>query len=104
LLKKAVTVFKSKTGALRTKLLVMASLRGKMAMVRAVSHRIHALVSSDWEKQARLEYGNETPLVLAAAGVQEPAVEGLEFNLDDEIDQACDMFIRRFRKRMNRSF
>lgn len=31
-------------------------------------------------------------------------VEGLEFVMEDEIDQACDMFIKRFRKRMNRSF
>ncbi|KAM0838774.1 hypothetical protein ACQ4PT_060755 [Festuca glaucescens] len=31
-------------------------------------------------------------------------VEGLEFNFDEEIDQAADMFITRFRKRMNRSF
>ncbi|CAD6224278.1 unnamed protein product [Miscanthus lutarioriparius] len=31
-------------------------------------------------------------------------VEGLEFNMDDDIDEACDMFIRRFRSRMNRSF
>ncbi|KAL5201110.1 hypothetical protein ABZP36_035464 [Zizania latifolia] len=29
--------------------------------------------------------------------------EGLEFNIDDEIDQAADMFIRRIRERMNRS-
>ncbi|KAG8057363.1 hypothetical protein GUJ93_ZPchr0002g24817 [Zizania palustris] len=27
--------------------------------------------------------------------------EGLEFNMDDEIDQAADMFIRRIRERMN---
>ncbi|TKW34069.1 hypothetical protein SEVIR_2G280900v4 [Setaria viridis] len=173
LLKKAVTVFKSKTDALRTKLLVLARLRRKMAMVRAISDRIHALVSSDREKQARLEYGGKT-LVLheVVTGIQGPAdheldgvidlsevamfeedehdypdwthslfndddnyinhdegdeghdgvldvldepsvidvirsnreVEGLEFNMDDEIDQACDMFIRRFRTRMNRSF
>ncbi|CAN6198495.1 unnamed protein product [Urochloa humidicola] len=173
LLKKAVTVFKSKTDALRTKLLVMAPLRRKIAMVHAISHRIHALVSWDREKQARLEYGDKT-LVLhkVAAGIQEPSdpghdggvidqseavifeehghgypdwthslfnddnyindddedhddhgvhdvlnepsvidvirsnreVEGLEFNMDDEIDQACDMFIKRFRTRMNRSF
>jgi hypothetical protein len=31
-------------------------------------------------------------------------VEGLEFNMDDDIDEVCDMFIRRFRNRMNRSF
>jgi hypothetical protein len=31
-------------------------------------------------------------------------VEGLEFNFDDEIDQAADMFITRFRNRMNQSF
>ncbi|PVH64666.1 hypothetical protein PAHAL_2G328200 [Panicum hallii] len=171
LLKKAATVFRSKTEALRTKLVVLASLRRKLAVVRAISHRIHALVSSDRGKQARLEYGDGT-LVLrkVATGIlhQEQAdlghddgvidlsevamfeeddrgypdwthslfnddeddeghddngdldvlgepsvidvirsnreVEGLEFNMDDEIDQACDMFIRRFRKRTNRSF
>jgi hypothetical protein len=31
-------------------------------------------------------------------------VEGLEFNLEEEIDQAADMFIRRFRQRLNKSF
>uniref|UniRef100_A0ACD5Y7K8 Uncharacterized protein n=1 Tax=Avena sativa TaxID=4498 RepID=A0ACD5Y7K8_AVESA len=31
-------------------------------------------------------------------------VEGLEFNFGDEIDQAANMFITKFRKRMNRSF
>ncbi|KAM0854313.1 hypothetical protein ACQ4PT_050531 [Festuca glaucescens] len=30
-------------------------------------------------------------------------VEGLEFNVDDEIDQAADMFITRFRNRMSQS-
>ncbi|VAI34424.1 unnamed protein product [Triticum turgidum subsp. durum] len=30
--------------------------------------------------------------------------EGLEFNIENEIDQAADMFITRFRKRMNQSF
>jgi hypothetical protein len=30
-------------------------------------------------------------------------VEGLEFNVDDEIDQAADMFINRFRNRMSQS-
>lgn len=179
LLKKAGAVFKSKTDTLRTKLFVLASLRRKIATVRTISRRIHALMSSDRENQARLRYGDKA-LVLqkVAAGIQEPAdttnheqdgvidlsevamfveddndypdwthslfddeyhndddddeeeghhddhgtldaldepsimdiirsnreVEGLEFNMDDEIDKACDMFIRRFRKRMNRSF
>ncbi|XP_062199917.1 uncharacterized protein LOC133902341 [Phragmites australis] len=176
LLKKAVTAFKSKTDALRTKLIILASLRRRMAMVGAMSRRIHALVSSDQEKQARVEYSDKA-LVLrkAMAASKEPAgdhdgkidlnlfkvamfdeddhgypdwtrslfdddncyneddevddhenhdvldaaldepsvieiirsnreVEGLEFNMDDEIDEACDMFIRRFRNRMNRSF
>jgi hypothetical protein len=31
-------------------------------------------------------------------------VEGLEFNMEEEIDQAADMFIRRFRQRLNESF
>ncbi|CAM0952347.1 unnamed protein product [Alopecurus aequalis] len=31
-------------------------------------------------------------------------VQGTEFNMDEEIDQAADMFIRRFRERLNKSF
>uniref|UniRef100_A0ACD5XUD7 Uncharacterized protein n=1 Tax=Avena sativa TaxID=4498 RepID=A0ACD5XUD7_AVESA len=31
-------------------------------------------------------------------------MEGLEFNMEDEIDQAADMFIRRFRQQLNKSF
>ncbi|KQJ90970.1 uncharacterized protein LOC100823110 [Brachypodium distachyon] len=31
-------------------------------------------------------------------------IEGVEFNMEEEIDQAADMFIRRFRERMNQSF
>ncbi|KAF7073532.1 hypothetical protein CFC21_078498 [Triticum aestivum] len=31
-----------------------------------------------------------------------PEVEGLEFNMEVEIDQAADMFIRRFRQRLKR--
>uniref|UniRef100_A0ACD5XGN8 Uncharacterized protein n=1 Tax=Avena sativa TaxID=4498 RepID=A0ACD5XGN8_AVESA len=31
-------------------------------------------------------------------------IEGLEFNIEDEIDQAADMFIRRFRQQLNKSF
>uniref|UniRef100_A0ACD5XU34 Uncharacterized protein n=1 Tax=Avena sativa TaxID=4498 RepID=A0ACD5XU34_AVESA len=30
-------------------------------------------------------------------------IEGLEFNIEDEIDQAADMFIRRFRQQLNNS-
>lgn len=174
LLKKAVTAFKIKAEVLHTKLLIMASLRRRMALVGAVSRGIRGFVSSDGrEKQARVEYGDRA-LVLrkAQAASQEPAVatadherdgmivdlsevdicdeddhgypdwthslfnddncydddndygvldalgessvidiirsnrevEGLEFNMDEQIDEACDMFIRRFRKRMNSSF
>ncbi|XP_044948659.1 uncharacterized protein LOC123398229 [Hordeum vulgare subsp. vulgare] len=31
-------------------------------------------------------------------------VEGLEFNMEEEIDQAADMFIKRFRQRLNNGF
>jgi hypothetical protein len=31
-------------------------------------------------------------------------VEGLEFNMEEEIDQAADMFIRRFRKQLSKGF
>ncbi|KAL6656312.1 hypothetical protein ACP70R_007138 [Stipagrostis hirtigluma subsp. patula] len=188
LVKKAASAFKSKTAALRAKLLVLASLRRRMAMVAAVSRRIHALVSSPHgrERQGSVEYGGSKALALrkalaaaaAEAKVDELAgdhggvvldlygaamfdeedhgypdwtqslfddddcydvedgeeeagrdddhdvheaalddetsvveiirskreVEGLEFSMDDDIDEACDMFIRRFRSRMNRSF
>jgi hypothetical protein len=30
--------------------------------------------------------------------------EGLEFNMEKEIDQAADMFIRRFRQRLSESY
>ncbi|KAL6656311.1 hypothetical protein ACP70R_007137 [Stipagrostis hirtigluma subsp. patula] len=184
LVKKAAAAVKSKTGALRAKLLFLASLRRRMAMGGAVSRRIHALVSSPdgRERQARVEYGGQAlalrkalAAAAAAAEVDEPAgdhggvvldlyeaamfdeedhgypdwtqslfdddncfdvedeeedghdqhdfhdvaaddetsvveiirsnreVEGLEFNMEDDIDEACDMFIRRFRSRMNRS-
>ncbi|KAL6601253.1 hypothetical protein ACP70R_044473 [Stipagrostis hirtigluma subsp. patula] len=190
LVKKAAAAVKSKTGALRAKLLVLASLRRRMAVVAAVSRRIHALVSSPHgrERQGSVEYGGGKALALrkalaaaaaaAEAKVDELAgdhggvvldlyeaamfdeedhgypdwtqslfddddcydvqdgeeqdgrdddhdvheaalddetsvveiirskrqVEGLEFSMDDNIDEACDMFIRRFRSRMNRSF
>lgn len=168
LLKKAVTVFKSKTSALRTRLLILASLRRRMATVGALSNRIHALMADrekarvDCDKALvlpRVMAGREKPVngeivdlshlalfdqedgggypdwtdslfnddncytnedngddhdVLLDAFDDKPSVidiirsnrevEGLEFNIDDEIDQAADMYIRRFHERMNRSF
>ncbi|GJM98312.1 hypothetical protein PR202_ga15308 [Eleusine coracana subsp. coracana] len=183
LLKKAATSFKSKADVLRTKLIILASLRRRMALVAAVSRRIHTLVSSDGPaKQARMDYydralmlrkamaavsedhetvrgpGHAGMVVVDASEMamsdedahgfldwtqslfdddncyvadeddveeedddlvlddapDEPSVievirsnrevQGLEFNMDEEIDEACDMFIRRFRSRMNRSF
>jgi hypothetical protein len=175
-MKKAVTSVKSKTDALRTKLIILASIRRRLAMVRAMSRQIHELVASDSrEKPARVEHRSKA---LTMTRTQEPAadhgvrsraypglfevdmseedyhgypdwtnslfeddncyrneendhdddhddldildaleepsvieiirskreVEGLEFNMDDDIDEACDLFIRRFRSRINRSF
>jgi hypothetical protein len=187
LLKKAVTSFKSKTDALRTKLIILASLRRRMAMIRAVSRQIHALAASGGRdnRQAAVEHGGKAlaPRKAAAAeaageeaagdhggagetprlGLFEVAVfeedhhgyypdwttslfddddacnreeedahdddeqddldldafdetsvidiirsnreaQGLEFSIEDDIDEACDMFIRRCRSRMNLSF
>ncbi|CAM0952350.1 unnamed protein product [Alopecurus aequalis] len=183
LLKKAVTLCKSKTSILAARLLVLASLRCRMATVGAISHRIQALVAAaDREKGARVDCHKALVLRKAASSPainggeivdnlshqlalldqenedaadwtlhpifndhdnyccytdecevdgdeddgdvlldassedngDEPSVmdvirnnreiEGLVFNIDDEIDQAADMFITRFRKRMNRSF
>lgn len=201
LLKKAVTSIKSKTDALRTKLIILASLRRRMAIVAAVSRKVHTLVSSSssqekmaadrrrhsralalsnkamatpsegppattggggerggsnnkahlslfeiavfdedddhvyrgdhyWTSSSLFDDGNyrcsneeeeedvhqedgadDLDDVLGA--LHEPSVievirsnreaEGLKFNIDDEIDEACDMFIRRCRSRMDLS-
>ena len=45
-LKKAVTMCKSKTGVLAARLLFLASLRRRMATVGVVSHKIHALMAA----------------------------------------------------------
>ncbi|XP_037442604.1 uncharacterized protein LOC119311080 [Triticum dicoccoides] len=181
-LKKAAAMCKSKTGVLTAKLLVLASLRRRMATVGAISHRIHALmVAADSGKDLdkalvprKAKAGGGKPVVLVRHrnatdisdqlalfhqedgdgadcpdwsvhsifddenccyadeyegdddddselldvcedehDTNEPSVmdvirsnrkvEGLEFNVDDEIDQAAGMFITRFRNRMNGS-
>ncbi|VAI19633.1 unnamed protein product [Triticum turgidum subsp. durum] len=159
LLKKAVTMCKSKTGVLAARLLFLASLRRRMATVGVMSHKIHALMAAAdrakaggdchkavvWhkvEKTLPAIHGGEIvdlthQLALfcqekdVGGGfpdwtlhpifndddnccyVDEPSVidvirsnmevQGLEFNMEDEIDQAADMFIRRFRERMSKS-
>ncbi|CAN6204989.1 unnamed protein product [Urochloa humidicola] len=167
LVKKAMTSFKSKAEALRTKLIILASMRHRMAMVCATSRQIHTLVASGGgrDRQATLEHRSKA-LGLHKAACKEPAglfevamyeegyhdpewtnslfdddncynnkedvqddddddldvdafvdepsvieiirssreAEGLEFNMEDDIDEACDMFIRRCRGRMNLSF
>ncbi|KAJ1290373.1 hypothetical protein BS78_02G237900 [Paspalum vaginatum] len=186
LLKKAVTSFKSKTDAVRTKLMVLASLRRRMATVYALSRQIRPLAAASDDdgrakqrQQARVEYhGDDKTLTLRKPAADadhggepeqarrrglfdevavfeegychgypdwtsslfddgdcydddedscdddnddldllvddEPSVieiikssrvaQGLEFNMDDEIDEACEMFIRRCRGRMNLGF
>ncbi|CAL5082287.1 unnamed protein product [Urochloa decumbens] len=172
LMKKAVTSFKSKAEALRTKLVILASLRRRMAMACSASRQIHTLVASGGrqEKQGMLEHGSKALALHKVAAtskeptgmfevamyeegyygypewtnsifdddkcyndeedveddeeqdddldvdvfVDEPSVieiirssreaEGLEFNMEDDIDEACDMFIRRCRSRLNLSF
>jgi hypothetical protein len=175
LLKKAATSVKSKADALRTKLIFMASLRRRLAMVCAMSRQIRALVTSDgWEKHARVVAHGSNALTMRKVMVgtsKEPAgnhggkihlglfevamfeegfhgypdsasdicykdgedsqdddehddldvdasdetsviemikrdreAGGLEFNMDADIDEACEMFIRRCRGQMNLSF
>ncbi|XP_044947129.1 uncharacterized protein LOC123396141 [Hordeum vulgare subsp. vulgare] len=175
LLKKAVTMCKSKTDVLAARLLVLASLRRRMATIGMVSHKIHALmvaadkakaggdchkavVSYKVEKTLPTIHGGEiadithqlalfcqeeeddggcpdwtlhpifndddnccyteeddvgdVPLDGCDGHHDEPSVidvirsnmevQGLEFNMEDEIDQAADMFIRRIRERMSK--
>ncbi|XP_020166546.1 uncharacterized protein [Aegilops tauschii subsp. strangulata] len=174
-LKKAVTMCKSKTGVLAARLLFLASLRRRMATVGMVSHKIHALmaaadrakaggdcdkavVSRKVEKTLPAIHGVDLTHQLALFSQEEDGdagfpdwtlhpifndddnccytedddedvgdvlldgcdghhdepsvidvirsnmeVQGLELNMEDEIDQAADMFIRRFRERMSKS-
>ncbi|CAL5063452.1 unnamed protein product [Urochloa decumbens] len=179
LLKKAATSVKNKTDALTAKLIFVASLRRRLAMVCAMSRQMHALVKSDGrKKQGRVENPRKYLMmhkVMATSEEEEPSAgdhsgkihlglfelamleedyrypdsgsflfddgnyyncevnssedehddldvddfdetsvieiirsnweaEGLEFNMDDDIDEACEMFIRRCRGRMNLSF
>ncbi|KQJ90969.1 uncharacterized protein LOC100822799 [Brachypodium distachyon] len=187
LLKKAAALCKSKTGVITARLLVLASPRRRMATVGAISHRIHAVMVADREKESACDktrhhlvlrkVERKTPKIHGSEivdfsrqlalfdqevghgdggcpdwtlhpifndeggsscsyteedyevddddeeedrGVLPDAlddelsvmdvirnsreVEGVEFNMEDEIDQAADMFIRRFRERMNQSF
>jgi hypothetical protein len=196
LLKKAATSVKSKSDALRTKLVFLASLRRRLAMIGAMSRQVHALSKlKAQEKQAMVEHGSKALTVHKAmettssepagdhggsrahlgmfevavfedecyyyqgypewtnslfdddncykveedghdngidndndgddnngndneeldvlGALDEPSVieiirsnreaQGLEFNMDDEIDEACDLFIRRCRSQMNLS-
>ncbi|KQJ90971.1 uncharacterized protein LOC100823418 [Brachypodium distachyon] len=184
ILKKAAAMCKSKTAVVAARILVLASLRRRMATVGAISHRIHALMvpgrpeksavyfhkvllppskvvenkpsihgcnmvvdlshelaSFDNQEDGHVDWtlhpifndddggccytdeyeGNDSDDDDGDVAVlgeldngDEPSVmdvirrnrevEGLEFNMEDEIDQAADMFIRRFRERMNQSF
>ncbi|EMS46584.1 hypothetical protein CFC21_066689 [Triticum aestivum] len=181
-LKKAAAMCKSKTGVLAARLLVLASLRRRMATVGAISHRIHALMvatesGKDLDKALvprKAKAGGGKPVVLVRRrnatdisdqlalfhqedgdggdgpdwsvhsifddenccyadeyegddddgselldvcddghDASEPSVmdvirsnrkvEGLEFNVDDEIDRAAGIFITRFWNRRNGS-
>ncbi|KAM3276631.1 hypothetical protein ACQJBY_044817 [Aegilops geniculata] len=186
LLKKAASTCKNKTSVLAAWLLVLVSLRSRMATVGIFSHRIHALVAAaDRENGARMDCNKalvvrnvqKTPALHGGEIVvnishqlalfdqgndgdggctdwtlhpifndddnnccytddfevdddeddgdvlldecdedvdDQPSVmdvirnnreaHGLLFSIDNEIDQAADMFITRFRKRMNQSF
>uniref|UniRef100_A0ACD5XUD4 Uncharacterized protein n=1 Tax=Avena sativa TaxID=4498 RepID=A0ACD5XUD4_AVESA len=175
-LRKVAAACKSKTVVLTARLLVLASLRRRIATIDAISHGIHTLMAGtddqrvDCEKAIvprkglgkpvvhhrghTVDISNQLALLHQEDGdggcanwtlhsifdddnccyisdgdddddhsvsdvcdddhsEDEPSVmdvirsnrevEGLEFNVDDEIDQAADMFITRFRTRMSRS-
>uniref|UniRef100_A0ACD5Y7L3 Uncharacterized protein n=1 Tax=Avena sativa TaxID=4498 RepID=A0ACD5Y7L3_AVESA len=159
ILKKAVTMCKSKTGVLASRLIVLASLRRRMATAGMISHKIHALlVAADHakprgdschkvEKMSAIHGGEIANLSHQLAMLDqegsdasgchdwtlhsifnddgncsyiegyeeeedEPSVidmirssrevERLEFSMEDDIDQAAEMFIRKFREQMNR--
>ncbi|KAM0838776.1 hypothetical protein ACQ4PT_060757 [Festuca glaucescens] len=75
---------------------------------------MHPLFNDDVDDKCY--YTDDVDLLLDAcdAGDDEPSamdavrsnreVEGLEFNMDEDVDQAADIFIKRFRQRMNNDF
>ncbi|CAL9178584.1 unnamed protein product [Musa hybrid cultivar] len=148
---------KSKTSALRTRLLVLRLLQNKKLLMKAISHKIHALMGQekgegvahsaedhdkaivlyDAAKNAALtnptdkepmycydddddypdlrhslfdleeeeeeeddddELGNTTGCVIDL--VKNSKEDGSEFRLEDEIDHAADVFIKRFHRQM----
>ncbi|KAM3258800.1 hypothetical protein ACQJBY_050531 [Aegilops geniculata] len=166
LLKKAAAMCKSKTGVLTVRLLVLAAVHRRTAMVGAISQRIHVLIVADWEKGPKVDYhkalmlrkveklkyqvgemvdpsqhlalfdqedgvggcpdwtlhpifsdgddfcytdvydsddddGDEPSVMNAIRSNQEA---DLEFYMDDDIDVAAEMFIRRFGEQMNENF
>ncbi|RWW58299.1 hypothetical protein BHE74_00034862 [Ensete ventricosum] len=149
------TALKSKTSALKTRLLILGLLQNKKVLVKAINHKIHALmgeekgeggahsaedhdkaiVLSDAAKNAALtnptntepmycydendddnnkdlrhslfdseeeddddELGNTTGSVIDL--VKNSKEDGSEFRLEDEIDHAADVFIKRFHRQM----
>jgi hypothetical protein len=56
LLKKAVTMCKSKTSVVAGRLLVLASLRRRMARVGSISHKIQTLIVAADQAKVRLDY------------------------------------------------
>ncbi|CAL9120515.1 unnamed protein product [Musa acuminata var. zebrina] len=143
---------KSKTSALRTRLLVLRLLQNKKLLMKAINHKIHALMGQekgeggahsaedhdksivlyDAAKNAALtnptdkepmycydddypdlrhslfdleeeeedndELGNTTGSVIDL--VKNSKEDGSEFRLEDEIDHAADVFIKRFHRQM----
>ncbi|KAJ0969280.1 hypothetical protein J5N97_022157 [Dioscorea zingiberensis] len=130
---------KGKTSALKTRLIIFGLLQNKRVLLSAISHKIHALIGEEKEKEKKQEDCNRSDgdhscneEALDSSSCQErdentdvteylqleedediDEGEGsvldfarsfqkndLEFNLENEIDQAADMFIKRFHRQM----
>ncbi|THU53721.1 hypothetical protein C4D60_Mb10t17440 [Musa balbisiana] len=84
---------KSKTSALKTRLLVLRLLQNKKVLMKAINHKIHALMGQEKGEGGAHSAEDHDKAINSKE-------DGSEFRLDDEIDHAADVFIKRFHRQM----
>uniref|UniRef100_A0ACD5YDC7 Uncharacterized protein n=1 Tax=Avena sativa TaxID=4498 RepID=A0ACD5YDC7_AVESA len=65
---------------------------------------LHPIFSDEYEVDDHAcDANDENELSVMDVIRSNQKIEGLEFNIEDEVDQAADLFIRRFRQQLNKS-
>nr|DAD34034.1 TPA_asm: hypothetical protein HUJ06_004674 [Nelumbo nucifera] len=117
---------KSKTSAMKTRLIIFSLLKNKKVLLASISHKLHALTAQqdkrqdkdemDDQSQATIEFNSRanevhpnpscTELVKVDGEEEEEEDEDDKYPdlthslLEDEIDHVADLFIKRFHRQM----